>query len=291
MRKFPIICLLIPMLYALISCGQSSKEKEMSKQIDSLQNVSALNQMRYDDLQGYLTVLAETLDSISIEENELIVSFSNPEKVGYNRTRMKENVSHVREILAGHREKIAELEEKLANDNGQLKHLKTIIASLRDQIDAKDKELEQLRADLDNSRNDIRTLATRVQEISAENDAKDATIQDQQEMIQKQNEKINTAYVRIGKKKDLEQAGLLKNGGFLRKKKVDYSNMDVSQFQTVDISNFQFLELPQKYELKTEVPKNSYTIEKHGDRNILVITDPQKFWSISHFLIIQDNTK
>lgn len=289
MRKFPFILLLVLLVCAFVECGRSSSEKDMARQIDSLQNVNALSQMNYEDLQGYLAVIAETLDSISIDENELIVQFS--ESPGYNRQRMKENVSHVRELLAGHREKIAELEEKLANDNGQLKNLRTIITTLRQQIDAKDQELAQLRSDLEDSRKDISMLTTRVQEISEESEAKDLTIQDQQETIQRQTEQMNTAYVRMGKKKDLEQAGLLKGGGFLRKKKVDYSNIDLSKFRKVDMQTFTQMELPMKYEIKTEVPKDSYKVEKNGDGNILYIINPVRFWSVSNFLIIEDKTK
>ena len=292
-RKLPSLTLLATVgalcIASFANCGGGKSEKEMAKQIDSLQNVNKLAEMRYDDLQDYLAVIASSLDSINLEENEMLVGFS--EGGPYNRQRMKENVSHVREILANHRQKIADLEAKLANDNGQLKNLKTIITTLRQQIDAKDQELAQLRADLDNSKKDISMLTSRVQEISEESQAKDITILDQQETIIQQADKINSGYVRIGKKKELEAAGLLKGGGFLRKKKVDYSNIDLSKFQKVDISNFQLLELPKKYEIKTEVPKGSYNIEEYADYNVLVITDPNRFWSVSNFLIIEDKTK
>ena len=293
MRRIPLIILSLLLVGAFVRCGGGGKEKEMARQIDSLQNVNALSQMQYEDLQGYLAVIAESLDSISIEENELIVGFSEG-PVGISRQRMKENVTHVREILAGHREKIAELEAKLANDNGQLKSLRTIVANLRQQIEQKDVELEQLRADLDNSKKDIRMLTSRVQEISEENEAKEATIQDQQETIQKQNEKINEAnerYIFVGKKKELEQAGLLKGGGFLRGKKVDYSNINLNLFQKVNMYSFKQMTLPKKFDIRTEVPKDSYQVEKNGDTNTLIITNPERFWSVSNFLIIQDNTK
>ena len=96
-------------------------------------------------------------------------------------------------------------------------------------------------------------------------------------------------YVKIGTKKQLSAAGLLK-GGFLQKKKVSYENVDKSKFNAVDIRKFREIQLHSNNpKILTPQPSNrSFHFEESGDGNCtLVITNPTLFWSVSNYLIIQ----
>ena len=108
-------------------------------------------------------------------------------------------------------------------------------------------------------------------------------------LIQTQDEIINEGYVRIGTKKELQSAGLIK-GGFLKKTKVNYDNVDKSVFNPVDIRMFNSVEL------KSDNPKiltahpasGAYRLEKTDNgTTMLYIDNPTVFWSLSNFLIIQ----
>ena len=270
------------------SCGESGKEKSQRKIIDSLELVNSRGRMDYADLQEYLSVIAEGLDSISIEEHELLTNNTTGENRGLNRQRMRQNLKHVRDILARHRDRIAELEKRLENSEGDAKNLRIILTSLRLQLEAKDRELAQLKADLEDNRKSVEMLTTKVQQISEEKEVQAQTIIDQQETINKQTETINKGYVKIASKKELKDSGLL-TGGFLKKKKLDYSKMDLSMFQAVDIRTFKSVNLPKKSKIITSVPSGSYSIESTPNGDVLQITDQDKFWSVSNILIIQTN--
>ena len=288
MRKLILPVLLLFAVSAFVSCGESDKEKAQRKLIDSLETANAQGKMEYDDLKDYLNVIADGLDSISIEENELLVSGNGEIKT---RQEIKQNLNHVREILNRHRDRIAELEKKLeASDKNmaELRSLRTIVASLRKQLDAKDEELAQLRADLDDSRRSIGDLTSRVQQMTEEKEELDRTIVDQQETIAKQQNQMNVGYIRIASKKELKNEGLL-SGGFLKKSKVDYSNIDLSNFQTVDIRTVKQIDVPKKSKILTAVPDGSYYIDKNGSGDVIRIVDPARFWSVSNILIIQTN--
>ena len=120
--------------------------------------------------RSYLSIIAEGLDSISIEEKELLVNNTPGENMGFNRQRIKQNLDHIREILARHRNRIEGLEKKLNTANGDTKHLRTIISALREQIESKDRELVRLRADLEDNRKSIAMLTSQVQQINKEKD-------------------------------------------------------------------------------------------------------------------------
>lgn len=269
------------------SCGESSKERMQREMIDSLKNVSYQNKMNYEDLQRYLYVIAEGLDSISIEEKELFLKNGDIEGKGLNRKRIQQNLAHVRDILSRHRERIAELEQKLENGDETHRQLRTIITALRQQLDAKDKELAQLKADLESNKKSITALTAQIKNLGEEKEDQAQMIQEQQELIKEQNDKLNNVYIKIGNKKELKKLGLLSSGLF-KKTKVKYENIDLSQFEQVDRS-FNNISLPKKVKILTPVPSDSYEMvddTKTGGK-MLVVTDSIKFWSLSKFLIIQ----
>ena len=269
------------------SCGESSKERVQREMIDSLKNVSYQNKMNYEDLQRYLYVIAEGLDSISIEEKELFLKNGDIEGKGLNRKRIQQNLAHVRDILSRHRERIAELEQKLENGDETHRQLRTIITALRQQLDAKDKELAQLKADLESNKKSITALTAQIKNLGEEKEDQAQMIQEQQELIKEQNDKLNNVYIKIGNKKELKKLGLL-SSGLLKKTKVKYENIDLSQFEQVDRS-FNNISLPKKVKILTPVPSDSYEMvddTKTGGK-MLVVTDSIKFWSLSKFLIIQ----
>lgn len=288
MKRVIVSLFALQILLITFSCGESSKEKSQRKLIDSLETVNAQGRMDYADLQEYLSVIAEGLDSISIEEHELLVNNTPGENMGFNRQRIKQNLNHVRELLARHRDRIAELEKKLGNGEGDARKLRTIITALREQVETKDRELAKLKADLEDNRKNISVLTSQVKQISEEKEVQAQTIQEQQVTIDRQTEQMNKGYIKIASKKELKSSGLL-TGGFLKKTKVDYSKVDLNKFQTVDIRVFKSINLPQKYKILSSVPNGSYKIEATSDGNVLQIIDSEKFWSVSNFLIIQTN--
>ena len=69
---------------------------------------------------------------------------------------------------------------------------------------------------------------------------------------------------------------------------MDYSQIDVSLFEELDLNTNQTIALPKKYKIMTSVPEDSYKISSDGaGGHTLTISDPKKFWSVSKFLIIQ----
>ncbi|MDE6216965.1 hypothetical protein [Bacteroides sp.] len=281
-----VVILVCHIVFTLTSCGESKKERMQREKIDSLENANFQRKVDYENLQGYLGVIAEGLDSIRLEEGELLLNTGDPENRSLNRMRMQNNLAHVRDILARHRSRIDELENQLNTDNQVNKQLRTIIVALREQLDAKDRELAQLKIDLANNKKNISQLTEQIKNLGDEKEAQTQTINQQQEQIAEQIAKNSIAYVKVGTKSELKNAGLT-TGGFLKKKKVDYSNINVSNFRQIDIRTFTTLSLPNKVKILTPVPTDSYRLENSGNQTTLVITDTAKFWSVSKYLIIQ----
>lgn len=195
------------------------------------------------------------------------------------------------DILARQRKKIQLLQDSLANRSSSesVERLQKVVEFLNQQLAEKDKVIQSLRADLNNSKKDITQLRASLSDMRTRADKAEKKSQKLTTALSKQDEIINECYVKIGTKKQLSAAGLLK-GGFLQKKKVNYEYVDKSKFSAVDIRKCREISLKSSNpKILTPQPSNrSYHFEESGDGHcVLVITNPTLFWSVSNYLIIQ----
>ena len=171
----------------------------------------------------------------------------------------------------------------------QLEKLNNIVAYLNKQLQNKDHEIKSIRTQLNNKNRSIAQLQTSVKNLE-ENvstlERKNAVL-DQVAVVQ--DEVINECYVKIGSGKELEKAGILKGGGFLRKKKLDYGSFKNAGFQKVDIRKCREINIPaKKFDILTGVPSGSYEIIKNPNgTSTLRILDANSFWSTSNYLVIK----
>lgn len=257
---------------------------------DSIMQENKVKTQQLDELNNVIATIATGLDSIAIQEHIL---FTNKGRDGVllNRQQIAANLKSMSEILARQRQKIQILQDSLATKKSSqgVERLQKVVEFLNQQLAEKDKVIQSLRADLNNSKKDITQLRASLSDMrtrasNAEQKTKVLTT-----ALAKQDEAINECYVKIGTKKQLTAAGLLK-GGFLQKKKVSYENVDKSKFNAVDIRKFREIQLHSSNpKILTPQPSNrSFHFEDSGDGNCtLVITNPTLFWSVSNFLIIQ----
>ncbi len=123
--------------------------------------------------------------------------------------------------------------------------------------------------------------------LTQQNAEQQQVISSQNHILQTQDEMLNEGYIKTGTKSELKDAGLLK-GGFMRKSKLDISTIDKIQFKTIDIRVTTEISLNSgNPKILTQMPDDSYSIEKKGKTSTLRIINPDKFWSISKYLIIQ----
>ena len=256
----------------------------MKEQLDSLQTAYEERNADYNELNEFLGVIATGLDSIALQEGQILKSDESP---GLSREQIKKNLDAYKQTLNSQRQRIAELEKKLRAGNANSAQLKTIIASLKQQMAQKDEEIEKLRQQVDNQNMDISSLKQSVENLQQRNDMQAGVIVSQQETILSQDVTINTGYVKLATKEELKEAGLL-TSGFLKKSKVDFSKIDKSLFKAIDIRNSEKIEIPaREAKLVTPQPSDAYRIEKVGNNNVLYITNKEKFWGVSDFVIIQ----
>ena len=278
-------------MLSLFSCKNEKVDMgSYMQERDSIMQENKAKTQQLNELNGVLATIATGLDSIAIQENIL---FNNKGRDGVmlNRQQIAANLKGMADILARQRVKIKMLQDSLANKKSSqgVERLQKVVDFLNQQLAEKDQVIQSLRADLNNSKKDITQLRSSLSAMRTKANNAEQKTKVLSNALSKQDEIINECYVKIGTKKQLSAAGLLK-GGFLQKKKINYEYVDKSKFNAVDIRKFREIPLRSSNpKILTQQPSNrSFHFEESGDGNCtLVITNPTLFWSVSNFLIIQ----
>lgn len=283
----PILCIGI-----LIGCSGNYENKvaEMQAKIDSLESVDSNHQKEFMDLSSFIETLSDGLDSIAIQENSLFYTNKGKERTIVDRKQLRKNLEMFQQTLSNQRLRIAQLTDSLRQKGTDVSKLNRLIDYLNQQLDSKDKLIQTLRADLEKKNVSIGQLNDMVNNLTEDNTKLTQEIEMRKEAMNAQNDAINLAFLKMGTKKELKDAGLL-TGGFMKKKRVNYENLPKDKFMQVDIRLL--TELPissSKPKILSPMPESSYRLVKEGkDRTILRIIDPTSFWSVSNYLIIQTN--
>ena len=286
------VFLLVLGILLLAGCSDGSKDKiaEMQETIDSLKRVDANRQNDIGNLTMFIETLSEGLDSIAQQEHSLFYTNKGKEGTTIDRKQLRKNLEMFQQTLIGQRERIAQLADSLKRKGADMKKLNKIIDYLNQQLDSKDLLIKALRADLEKKTVNINELNDKVTALTEDNTKLNQQIEMQAEALATQSNEFNQAYVKIGTKRELKSCGLL-SGGFLKKTKVNYTNLQTSLFTKVDIRTM--TEIPinsSNVKVMSPMPVSSYTIVREDDgRTILRILDPSSFWSVSNYLIIQAN--
>lgn len=283
MKRLFYFALVLPMVMLMIGCGEKTKS---NPEADSLKNVlnSKLSEMSEMDL--FLDAVNASMDSVLNLDGTVLRSVG--ETTMSKKEQIKQNISAYKDVLQRQRDRLAALEKKLGASNNQNAKLLKTLESLKAQIDEKDQAIAALTEELEKRNFDISTLKANVEKLNTQVATLEEDSKAKDEALVAQSNMLNEAYVCIGTKKELKDAGLLKSG-FFKKAKLNMSEVNSSAFTKIDIRNTKTFSIPSKKpEILTQAPAGSYTITVNADKtSTLTVTDPEKFWSISNYLVIK----
>ena len=273
-----------------VGCSDSNQQQVdlLTQQLDSMKQENAKKDGDIQDMMSYVGVLADGLDSIAKQEQMLFYSNKGPEGTIVDRNQLKKNLDTFGTMLANQKIRIVQLSASLKSRGDSISKLYTLVSYLNQQLEEKDFQIQSLRADLERKDIDINQLRQRVSLLTDANTQLNIKVDRQADVLNKQDKLLNEAYVKIGTKKELSDLGLL-SGGFLKKKKLDTEAIQKSMFTKVDIRKVTELTINSaKPKIITQMPASSYKIEKK-DKNtsVLYILDPEAFWGVSNYLVIQ----
>ncbi len=262
--------------------AQTTREK------DSLLAVVNSKDAVVNDFLGSFNEIQDNLLAITQKENMVASDAANStESNRPAKEKIKDQIAVIKELMDKNKQAIASLNKKLKNSNGKNAGLEKMIASLNEQMQQKDKELADLNAKIETLNGTVASLNTNVSDLTAQNTTRQST-------IETQTKTIHTAFYTIGTAKQLRDEQVTdKTGGFLGlgKAPVLKPNFNANAFKQVDITETTTIPVNSKEaKLVTSHPQDSYKLQMDNDKvSAIVITDPEKFWKASKYLVVLTN--
>ncbi len=308
MKHHLTLLLLTACALAFTACD-TKKQKEQSQEasaaiIDSLQQVINQTQNESNDLMGMIDQIQDGFRQINEAEGRVGVETKDG-AVG-NRQAIVENMNFIQRTLRLNRELIANLQQQLRNSNQTNAKMKSTIeemaAGFNAQLEEKTQEIAELRAQLEAKDIKIAELDERVTSLNQNVDELSASNAEKDKNLAAQDKEINTAWYVFGTKKELAAQNILKRGEYVfgTKKELAAQNIlkrgDVltsgdfnkDYFTQIDLRVTKVVRLYSKSaKIMTTHPAGSYSLDKDAQgQYTLRISDPQKFWSVSKYLVI-----
>lgn len=266
----------------LVGCGQqkANKDTEMTALRDSLNQIISQKDNEIDGMMETFNDIEAGFREIDAAEGR--VALARQGEGANAQERIRENMEFIKDAMARNKELINKLRQQLRESTIKGNALKTTIENMMKQIEEKDKKIQALIEELDAkdihiSRLDeeVANLNTNVSNLTEETNQKTQT-------INTQDKQLNTAWFVFGTKSELKQQHILEDG------KVLQANFNQNYFTKIDIRVDKEIKLySRSAKMMTSHPAGSYTLDRDANKQyILRISDPQKFWSTSKYLVI-----
>ena len=263
--------------------GAEKKEQAFAEERDSLMQVINDKDAELDEIMGTIGEIQEGFRRINEAEGRITVNDGDVESESSKET-IRENMQYIQDAMAQNREKIKQLQEKLRTSTVGSEKLKKMVDDLSAQLDAQKIKVQELEARL--AEKDIliaqqgeaiTTLNENVNALSEENKAKSQTVAEQ-------DKQIHTAWYVFGTKSELKEQKIMQKGDVLQS-----GDFNKDYFTKVDIRYDKEIKLYSKSaKLLTNHPAGSYRLEKDNKgQYVLQITNPDAFWSVSKYLVVQ----
>jgi DNA repair exonuclease SbcCD ATPase subunit len=247
----------------------TKENQELKNKLENKDNeVNAFIQS-FNEIEGNLEVIKQ-------RENVLKGTTSSIELQKTKQEQIADDINAIGELLAKNKEKIAQLKRKLSKSNSRIVEFEKMIKLLNEQILQKDNDIALLKEELERANSSYK-------ELFIEYIAKVEEVEETKEELKQTNDKLNTAFYAFGTSKELlDKKVITKEGGFIGMGKAEKlrNDFNVDYFTQIDITKIKSLDLKAKRaKLITTHPKG-----KVFDK--LIVTDSEKFWSASKYLVV-----
>ena len=286
MKKYLLILIVSALFFGCKDHEAENKIVLMQKAQDSLVSLQNSKDSSINSFVGSVNEIEANLDSVKKHQAIVVAKSKSKGEMSQNvKDRINDDIKLINDYMDQNKQKLAYLNEKLRQSDYKIVSLQKMIETLKSQLISKDSELEDLNKQLVAVNANVVKLKSNIEELKASGEKQNQTIAEQ-------TTKLNTAYYVLGTFKELKNKKVLdKDGGFLGigrtdKVKGDFNN---DAFTKVDITQINSIPINSKHaEMVTTHPAGSYKLDKNDQKvyEKLVITNPEKFWSASKYLVL-----
>lgn len=284
-----IVCVAI----AMASCDSltGGGKDRLKAENDSLLSVLTARNAELDEMMGTFNEISEGFRQINAAENRVDLQRG---AVGEGSVSAKEQITSdiefIRKQMMQNKEQIEKLQQMLKNSKNSSAQLKKAVDSLTKELAEKARRIEELQSELAAKNIRIQELDAAVVGLTADKEALNQENEQKAKTVAEQDKALNSAWFVFGTKKELKDQKILTDTGLFKKGKV-MQDADVNKdyFTEIDIRTTKEIKLySSDATLLTTHPAGSFEWEKDSKGNlILKITQPNEFWSVSRYLVMQ----
>ena len=276
------VYLLIAVAAIMIGCTNGPKRSQLITENDSLKTILAERDAALDEMIKTINIVEEGFEAINAAQGRINLDAASTEQS--KMMKLQKDINFINETLANNRAQIAELEQKLSSSESSSKQLKSMVQKLKKELEAKSKQIIALQEELANKNIHIAELDKTVEELSSNVTSLSKTKAKNEQTISKQESELNSVWYAIGTKSELKEMNIISG-----KKVLEGGNAQMDYFTKADKRELTTIDTHEKNaKLLTTHPENSYKLERNKDKKyVLTITNPEKFWSVSKYLVIQ----
>lgn len=290
MKKIVSILSICSLAMALTSCFVStSKYDAVVQERDSLRLVASNVTTDFEASLRTINEIETALQTVREAENIIMI-----ESQEGNTNYAVSQIDAIQRTIQQNKEKIAELENQLAQSGSTSKQLSATVNRLKKELDEKDTYINNLRDELNVSKAQVADLTVRVDSLNQnvrnlnENiDNLNTQNAEQQAVIRNQDAELNTVYYFVAPMETLVERGLANKGGLFSKSTAS-NEIDKNMMVAADKRELKLIALnTTKATILTNHPESSYQITKGDDGMLsLNILNADAFWNTSNYLII-----
>ncbi len=269
---------------ALTACtGDKAINEAAQRDRDSLMQVISQRDAELDEIMGTVNEINEGFRQINEAQGRVTSEAANGEGANM-KTQIQENIQFIQQTLQQNREQLEKLKTRLKNSTFEGTKLKETIDQLTAQLEEKSAQIETLQSELasknitiEEQTQKIEQLNTNVTELTTQNEEK-------AKVVAEQDKQLNTAWFVFGTKSELKEQNILN-----KKEVLKDGAFNKNYFTEIDIRTQKEIKLYSKSaKLLTSHPSGSYTLAKDAKgQYVLKINNPNTFWSVSRYLVIQ----
>lgn len=282
MKKIGILFFVLGLIVSCTNVKESKDYKALQAQRDSLLQQSAGTESEAAEMLAVISEVEENFAKIREAEKYISTQSAREGEMSQNtRDRVSENFKMINEIMQRNKAQLDELNRKYSGSNKEVATLKNTIQRLNNEMKESTSRLVELQTQLAQKDEQIAQLSQDIASLAVETEQQSTTIQEQDKTL-------NTAYFVFGTTNELKEQKIL-SGGFLQQTRVLQDTFNRDYFTKIDIR--EVTEIPlyaTKGKLWSTHPEGTYEFVKDSDGNLIFqITDTQRFWSLTKYLIIE----
>ena len=255
--------------------GNVGSNRQLEENNDSLKAVIAERDASLEEALLCIRLVEEGFQKINEAQGR--VNVANIESGNNRKENLQNDVLYITQLLEKNNAEIERLKKLLASNKNSSKELTAIVANLEKTLKEKNLEITELYSTLESKNIHIAKLDTIINDLTNEN-----TLQELR-LVEKERE-INSVWYVFGTKKELKNEKILSGGEVMTN-----PNANKDYFTRCDKNTLTEIKT---YSSKAKVlsahPEGSYKIVEDNEGNdVLKITSPDEFWSITRYLVIQ----